>query len=210
MARLLNNPFGNISGKAGSIVFKRNKNGIYISTLPTPSLQKPSAAQSLQQSKMTIVMRFLQALKFLFKSSYFPLDPKKSAFNHAKSYYLKEALIHTPVGYGINYAKAIVSYGTIRVPEQVHAHRPAADHLELHWLAQSGQAFASTKDQVLLVLYHEKTQEVYFQTQAGLRADAYLNFSIPKKWQTLPFHLWMGYIQPEAKRASVSVYLGEF
>ncbi|WP_121666558.1 DUF6266 family protein [Mesonia aquimarina] len=210
MARLLNNPFGNISGKAASIVFKRNKNGTYISTLPTPTLKPPSTAQSLQQSKMTIVMRFLQALKFLFKSSYFPLHPKKSAFNHAKSYYLKEALTHTPDGYEINYAKAIVSYGTIRVPEQVHAQRPAADHLELQWLAQTRQAFASAKDQVLLVLYQEKTQEVYFQTQAGFREDAYINFSIPKKWQVFTFHLWMAYIQPEAKQASVSVYLGEF
>lgn len=59
MARLINNPLGGISGKAGSVVFKKTKYGTYMSSLPSVNSKNASTLQQQQQSKMKMVMHFL-------------------------------------------------------------------------------------------------------------------------------------------------------
>ena len=94
MARLLNNPLGSISGKAGTLVFKKTKTyGNFISSLPVPSNKKPSEPQLLQRNKMKVIMHFLGYLKHILKLLFSPNRPTSASFHFIKSYYRSMAYI---------------------------------------------------------------------------------------------------------------------
>src|SRR5690606_7744449 len=119
MARISKSLIGELSGKAGGLVFKTGKNGNYVSSLPMPTTKKPSAVQQLQRHKMTVVMDFLKPLFPFLRETYYPFQQNKSGFHAAKSYYLKEALIMDNGVYTINYSKALVSFGDVLAMEGI-------------------------------------------------------------------------------------------
>ncbi|WP_146228886.1 DUF6266 family protein [Mesonia sp. K7] len=211
MARIINHPFGKISGKAGTLVFKKSKQGIYISALPSPSTKKPSSLQQLQQSKMKMVMHFLKPLQNILSKTYFPLRQNPLAFHQIKSYYLRHALKPVGEGYAIDYAQCLLGYGELRPPEQVTAQRPGTNKIKLAWEPQLGQALAQQDDPLFAVLYHEASHLFYFVPKVAKRVDGTASLKLPKKWRDFSnLHLWVGCARSEEKKASMSLYVGKF
>ena len=70
MARIINHPLGELSGKVGAVVFKKTKYGSYLSSVPSGPPPKASALQELQQSKMKAVMHFLTPLRVILKHTF--------------------------------------------------------------------------------------------------------------------------------------------
>ncbi|WP_146228859.1 DUF6266 family protein [Mesonia sp. K7] len=210
MARLIKSPLGEISGKAGGLVFKKTKYGIYLSSLPNFSHKKVSQLQQLQQNKMKVVMHFLKPLQNILSKTYFPLRQNSLAFHQIKSYYLRHALKPMEKAYAIDYAKCLMSYGELRPPEQVTAQRPVTDTIVLTWEPQLGQALAQSNDPLFAVLYHEAAHLFYFIPKVAGRVDGTGTLKLHQKWANFSnLHLWVGYARTEEKRASVSVYVGE-
>lgn len=211
MARIQKSLIGELSGKAGGLVFKTGKNGNYISSLPTPTNKKPTAEQQLQRNKMAVVMDFLRPLQFLIKEVYFPFQQNKSGFHAAKSYYLKEAVVIEHGAYSIHYPKALVSFGDVRGLEGLYVVPDAANYtISLQWIDNSHQAMASADDELLVVCYAPKTQELYYQTNVAQRADGQVSISLDASWQTMDIHLWAGFQSADQLRASPSSYGGSF
>lgn len=211
MARINKSLIGELSGKAGGLVFKTGKNGNYVSSLPTPTTKKPSAEQQLQRNKMTVVMDFLRPLQFLIKEAYFPFQQNKSGFHAAKSYYLKEAVVMEQDVYSIHYPKALVSFGDVLGLEGLHVVTDAATFsIALHWTDNSHQAMAETDDKLLVVCYAPDTQELFYQTKVAERADGQVSITLDSSWQTTNIHLWAGFQSTEQLRASPSSYGGVF
>ncbi|MDR6300677.1 DUF6266 family protein [Mesonia maritima] len=209
MARIINNPLGDLSGKAGSVVFKKTKYGTYISSLPNVNSQKSSTLQKKQQSKMKTVMHFLTPLQWILKNTYFPLQQNSPTFNHIKSYYLRHALTSNGEGYHITYSQCLLSYGDLRIPEQVELQREESQ-VHLTWQPQVEQAMAKADDQLFVVVYQPDLHQFYFVEQLAERQAGQATFAIPEVWSpTAEFHGWVGYYRPQEQQASLSVYLGE-
>jgi hypothetical protein len=211
MARIQKSLIGELSGKAGGLVFKTGKNGNYISSLPTPTNKKPTAEQQLQRNKMTVVMDFLRPLQFLIKEVYFPFQQNKSGFHAAKSYYLKEAVVMEHDAYSIHYTKALVSFGDVRGLEGLYmVPDGAAYSISLQWSDNSQQAMASVDDLLLVVCYAPETQDLFYQTKLAKRADGQVSITLDASWQAKMVHLWAGYQSADQLRASPSSYGGTF
>ncbi|WP_188438888.1 DUF6266 family protein [Planktosalinus lacus] len=212
MAIITNNPFGSMSGSVGELVMKTNKHGKQIvSAKPDMSRVKPSVVQKIQRNKLKVAMEFLSPLSGLMKIAYKPFRKNTSGFDAAKSYFLKEALIPTDDGYIIDYGKAMVTFGDLRIPEGIHMVIDEDDEgfaINLQWEDNTHQALAYPEDTLLLVLHvPEDGRFIYYRdiaTRVSLSASIYLE----NYWKTKELQLWMAFMQPEAERASPSVYLG--
>lgn len=210
MARLLNNPLGSISGKAGTLVFKKTKHGNFISSLPVPSNKKPSEPQLLQRNKMKVIMHFLGPLKHILKLLFSPNRPTSASFHFIKSYYLLHGLHFGTQGYEINYATSLMSYGDLRPPEQAFAQWDGAQEVLLEWNPQSEQALAHAEDYLFAVVYHPPTHQFFFAPQLAVRNEGQTSFLLPSPWSSFTsYKLWIGFHQLEAQKASMSVYMGE-
>jgi hypothetical protein len=201
MARLTDNLLGKISGKAGSLLFKRTKKGTVITSLPQHT-KKPSVPQQIQRNKMKVVMRFLTRLKPLFAEN-------AVGFHSIKSYYLRHAVRWEGETHAIDYSKALVCLGTIRPPEEAYAERITPNKLHITWAPQCEQAMANCKDQLLVVLYHPASHRFFFATCLAKREAGHFTLLLPSMWQPLSFHTWIGFSAKDAQQASLSVHLGE-
>jgi len=209
MARIIKSPIGELSGKAGGLVFKTGKNGNYVSSLPTPTTAKPSVGQQLQRSKMTVIMEFLSPLQKLIQEHYFPFQKKKAGFHAATSYYLREAVSMQNGDYTINYLKALLSYGDLLVIDDLQISVDTDNEgIVLKWTDNSGQAMAYPDDQLLVVCHAPKTGLNLYGTIVAQRADEQAFYKIGPSNTPTEYHVWAGFCRPEQKRASPSIYGG--
>ena len=209
MARIINHPLGELSGKVGAVVFKKTKYGSYLSSVPSGPPPKASALQELQQSKMKAVMHFLTPLRVILKHTFFPLAQRTPTFNVIKSYYLRNAVTPSDVGYRMAYSKCLMSYGDLRIPEEVTANWNPGQPVQVSWNPQVTQAMAQADDVLFAVVYQPEVHQFYFVEHLANREAAQAEFSLPEVWSAYPeFHLWTGYYRPEEQQASLSVYLG--
>lgn len=209
MARVIKNPFGELSGKVGTVVFKKGKNGAYISSLPTSTRHKPSVLQERQRLKMTTVMDFLKPLQQLFKEAYFPFEANKSGFHAAKSYYLREVVL--PVGdtFEIDYPKALVSFGDLRPAVDVQLISDTNQHqLRLQWTDNSAQAMAYADDCLIVVIYTPQSNKMMYRTDLALRANGEATIDFNVLQESTNVHVWIGFYRPNKQRASMSTYAG--
>ena len=165
--------------------------------------------QELQQSKMKAVMHFLTPLRVILKHTFFPLAQRTPTFNVIKSYYLRNAVTPSDVGYRMAYAKCLMSYGDLRMPEEVSLNGDAGQLVELSWNPQVTQAMAQADDVLFAVVYQPELHQFYFVEHVAERQAGQGQFTLPEVWSAYTaFHLWTGYYRPEAQQASLSVYLG--
>ena len=104
MARIINHPLGELSGKVGAVVFKKTKYGSYLSSVPSGPPPKASALQELQQSKMKAVMHFLTPLRVILKHTFFHVKKIQQSifdmqlilniFDHTKHQVMKKMGLH--------------------------------------------------------------------------------------------------------------------
>lgn len=209
MARITKSPIGELSGKAGGLVFKTGKNGNYVSSLPVHRNNKPSPVQQLQRDKMTTVMEFMRPFQWAFRDFYFPFQKNKSGFHAAKSYYLKEALLFENEQYVINFSKALLTYGDLRIIENLQL-TPDAEHhtLQLQWTNNSTQALAYPEDALLVLFYAPESNQHFYFSKLARRADETAVCTLNNQ-QATEYHVWVGFYQPEQQRASPSVYGGK-
>ncbi|WP_121667980.1 DUF6266 family protein [Mesonia aquimarina] len=210
MARLIDNPLGSLSGKAGSLVFKKGKYGNYVCSLPSPSTAKRTKPQQLQQSKMKAVMHFLKPARMILNKTYFPLQKNKPVFNSLKSYYLRHGVISNKNGYTIDYSRCLMSYGDLRIPEHLQLQRIGSLGVNVTWSANNDQALANKNDRLFAIVYQPDTHKFKLFDNLGFRKSKNGHFVLPEVWSSFTdFHLWIGYLCPKQENASISVYMGQ-
>lgn len=210
MARIVKSPIGELSGKAGGLVFKTGKNGNYVSSLPVHTNKKPSPVQQLQRDKMTVVMEFMRPFQWAFREYYFPFQQNKSGFHAAKSYHLKEALKFEDGIYSIHYPKTQLTYGDLRIIENLEVEADAVNKsLKFKWKDNSDQSMAYPEDALLLLFYSEKSKSRFFYLQEARRSDGVLEYNV-KSSNGDAYHVWASFYQADMQRASPSVYAGCF
>jgi len=214
MAILKSNPFGPMSGKLANMNLRYNKKTKQQQLNPNPDMSrvKPSPLQKLQRRKMSMAMAFLSPLSGLMKEAFMPFRKNKEGFDVAKSYFMKEALLPAEGGdFAIDYAKVLVTFGDLRIPEGILIDvDETIEKLEitLHWEDNTHQAMAYPDDSLLLVMnVTGRPRFFYFKNKAN-RDSLSVTVSLPRSKEPEEHHLWMAFVRPEEKRASPSVYLG--
>ena len=217
MARVVKNPFGELSGKVGELVFKKGKNGAYISMVPSPTKKKPSVLQERQRLKMTTVMDFLKPLKRLLQEAYFPFASNASGFHAAKSYYLREVVMPVNETFSIDYPKAPVTFGDLRPPANVQltaGNTPSTNsvgdkQLHLSWTNNSDQAMAYPDDVLIVVTHIPERSITNIRYDLAVRAQGKATLQLGMYAPGAVTHVWLGFYRPQEQRASMSTYAGK-
>ncbi len=212
MAIIKDSPLGSLSGKLGDLTFRKNKYGTTtVSKKPDMSRVKPSVVQKFQRSKMKVAMDFLSPLSGLMKDFYMPFRANRAGFDSAKSYIMKEALLNTEEGYVIDYGKAMISFGDLRIPEGIHIHLEEDNEgfdIHLQWEDNTRQAMAYPDDSLLVVIHVPEDGRYIYYRDITQRGSLGASIRLEKYWKTRELQLWMAFVRPDEKRASPSVYLG--
>jgi hypothetical protein len=104
---------GGFSGKVGNVVGGTWKGVDYMRSKASRRNFKPTQPQLEQQLKFALVVRFVQTITSLVEISFGNFAVRKSGFNSAVSYTLKNAVAGAYPVYTIQYADALVSRGDL-------------------------------------------------------------------------------------------------
>ena len=210
MATINQGILGGFSGKIGNVVGRTWRGKNVLRSAPRKSTKPISAAQQRQRDKFKCVLQFLTPLKGILTETFGANVGSKTPFNHAMSYHMKEAVIHTPTGFTMEYAKVLVAMGGLCGLENSVVQSATAHSLQITWQDNSTQGLAYPTDAFLVVAYAPSIHSFEYFKGNSLREteQAILNFTAPFYGETV--HLWASFTNNNKALTATSRYLGAF
>jgi hypothetical protein len=198
---------GGFEGKVGTVVGGRWKGIDYMRHKGRKSKKPFTLAQLDQQAKFSLVSKFIATLnKLLMKS--FRDTPGLTGTNVAFKYNFDTAIIGIYPAYDLDYTKILISKGELHNGQLPTAVAGAPGIVQFNWTDNSGNTFANTDDNAIMVVYcPELSQSVYTKTgperNAATAALNVSNFS-GKTVQT-----WLSFISADGLTYATSIFTGE-
>lgn len=199
---------GGFSGKVGNVVGYRWRGRNFMRSLPQGGTDAPTENQLLQRSKFKLVIKFLSPFKGFLSTYFGKKQGDKSPFNLAVSYHLTEAVLETPQGLELDYARVLISRGDLRGLETPAVLAQANQELVFTWTDNSGQGDAYPED-AFTTLVFEPVSNIY-QLYEGIatRQDGTVTVTLPAYLAGLEVQVWATFVNPTLDKAAISSYLG--
>lgn len=118
-----------------------------------------------------MTLNFLRAIVPLLRVGFVNYASKQTAFNAAMSYNMKNAVKGSGLDLSIDYAKVLVSRGSL-MPVFNAKSTIDADKVTFSWDDNSRIGDARGTDAVMLLVYNKDKGEAVYLTSAATRADA--------------------------------------
>lgn len=208
MATVDKGVLGGFSGKVGSVVGFQWRGITVMRSLPQKNNRPPSEAQLLLRQRFRLVMGFLTPLKPIVTRFYEEAQGSSSPFNLATSYHLKQAVQLVDGAYVVDYPKVLISKGYLAWMEATGLSAEPGGNLSLSWEDNSGQAFASEDDKLLVSVYAPALNKFELFIPAALRADQAVTLSLPPSFSGQQIQCWATFVTHTEKAAATSTYLG--
>ena len=113
MGKIKQGILGGFSGKVGSVIGSSWK-GISYMRGKAVSIKNPQTLQQMRQrNKFALALSVLQPIVAFIRVGFKRYAYKKSEFNAAMSYTIKNAIVGTYPNYEIDFSKLLVSRGTL-------------------------------------------------------------------------------------------------
>ncbi|MGQ7870911.1 DUF6266 family protein, partial [Sunxiuqinia sp. sy24] len=152
---------GGFSGKVGTVIGGSWKGIDYMRSKPVSVANPRTPAQVDQRTKFVTVLNFLQPLTSFLRTGFKDYAVKMSAFNAAMSYTIQNAVSGTYPEYGIAYADALVSRGSLTGALNPSIQATIPGQIDFSWVDNSGTGTALATDKAMLVIYNSaKNQAV--------------------------------------------------
>jgi len=170
---------GGVSGKVGNIVGGSWKGIDYLRILPASVANPKTAKQINQRAKFMTVIKFLQPLTDFIRIGFKAYAIRMSAFNAAMSYNFKNAVIGVYPDYDIDYAKVLLSHGSLTAVYNASCATAGDKLVKLNWVNNTGNGTALAGDKVMVVIYNVLFQEVVYLIDAAIRSDGTAEVEVP-------------------------------
>ncbi len=205
MARLKTNILDAATGKIGNVVVYEMYGKTYIRSKPSGYKDKQSIAQLAQRQKMTLTNAFLRPFKELIKVTFAHEAIGRSAFHAAKSFNLKNAIEGTYPDQIISPEKAVLSTGSILLPENVLLTKKE-DGLFFEW-NPSYHPHASHLDTLVVMARERERHFVKYRVTGAQRSDQSYFWPMDLfKYGTID--VWIAYRSHKEDDMSETLYLG--
>jgi len=207
MGKIKQGILGGFSGKVGSVVGSSWK-GISYMRGKAVSIKNPQTLQQMKQrNKFALALSVLQPLVAFIRVGFKRYAYKKSEFNAAMSYNIKNAIVGTYPNYEIDYSKLLVSRGTLTGANSVTAEE-APGKISLTWENNSGIGEAKPTDKSLVVAINPVKGEAAYLTDGAPRADQAEELLVSPYWAGDEVEVYMAFISENGKDVATSVYCG--
>lgn len=214
MATLKNGILGGVRGKIGNVVGS-SWNGIdYLKTLPSHYTDAKTEVQVSNRSKFLRVIRFLQPITEFIRVGFKSQAVKKTAFNAATAYHYHNAITGEYPDIVMDFTKVMVSRGNLTGAYNAGAASSTPAKIQLSWMDNSGGGSAKSDDVAMVVVYHPQLLESHFTLNAGSRADAGAELTLPQSFSGGKVEVYLGFMALDAlgsqamKSVSNSAYVG--
>ncbi len=199
---------GGFSGKVGTVI-GGTWNGItYMRGIAPRHSDAQTEPQLNQRMKFAVTMKFLQPVSQFLKIGFKNYAVKMTAINAAFSYNFHAALQGTYPNLTIDYAKALLAYGTLTPALNPVVTSSVAGTVTFAWDDNAEEIGASPLDRTLIVVYNAtKNQAVYI---AGLtdRATGTQTVILPNSFSADTVQCYIAFISIDEQLVSDSLFAG--
>jgi hypothetical protein len=199
---------GGFSGKVGSVVGVRWRGKNVMRTVPQRGSYTPTAKQEEQRIKFKTVIGFLSPIVDVLNLYYGNPQSDKSRFNLATSYHLKNAVVSSPAGMVMDYAKVVISKGDLRGIDSGTLAAAAGQTLNFGWQDNSGQGKATATDTFFVVVYLPDLNLFYTNLDVATRDATTATVTLPDFMAGSEVEVWASFSKSEANFAAISTYMG--
>ncbi|GAA4802142.1 hypothetical protein GCM10023231_33850 [Olivibacter ginsenosidimutans] len=200
---------GSFRGKAGSVIGSGWKKIDYIKGRPRRYKNKgnPSAAQSLQQKKFTLLNQFFKPVSHILTIGFGSALQKSTARNAAFRYNYDHAFLFAGEEPSLNYSALKFSHGSLFPPGQEKAVMLNGE-IKITWNTKTYGLSGGLDDEVHIILYIPSIDQFVLVRPTALRYSGEASFAMEnfgEKGELI--HLWMFLCDSQRKRVSPTVYL---
>ena len=199
---------GGFSGKVGNVVGSRWRGKNVMRSLPQRGNYTPTEKQEEQRLKFKTVIGFLTPLVGILSRFFGSPQGDKSRANLATSYHLKNAVLETPEGMVMDYAKVLVSKGELRGIASGTVAAAAGHILNFGWQDNSGQGKATATDTLMVVVYAPDLNLFFTDTSVATRDAASASVTLPDFMASFEVEVWASFTKPDTNFAAMSTYMG--
>lgn len=199
---------GGFSGKVGNVVGSRWRGKNVMRSLPQRGNYTPTEKQEEQRLKFKTVIGFLTPLVGILSRFFGSPQGDKSRANLATSYHLKNAVLETPEGMVMDYAKVLVSKGELRGIASGTVAAAAGHILNFGWQDNSGQGKATATDTLMVVVYAPDLNLFFTDTSVATRDAASASITLPDFMASFEVEVWASFTKPDTNFAAMSTYMG--
>ena len=198
---------GGFSGKVGNVVGSRWRGKNVMRSLPQRGNYTATAKQEEQRLKFKTVIGFLTPLVGILSRFFGSPQGDKSRANLATSYHLKNAVIETPEGMEMDYAKVLISKGELRGIAGGAVAAAAGRLLNFTWQDNSGQGKATATDILMVVVYAPDLNLFYTNEAVDTRDATAASVTLPAFMLGFEVEVWATFTKPETNFAAMSTYM---
>ena len=199
---------GGFSGKVGNVVGTRWRGKNVMRSLPQRGNYTPTAKQEEQRQKFKTVIGFLRPIVEVLTLYFGNAQGDKSRSNVATSYHLKNAVVSSPLGMVMDYAKVLISKGDLRGIDGGTLTAGAAQTLVFGWQDNSGQGKATATDALMVVVYAPDLNLFYNNLAVATRDATTATVTLPLFMTGFEVEVWASFSKPDTNFAAISTYMG--
>jgi Family of unknown function (DUF6266) len=198
---------GGFSGKVGNVVGGNWKGIDYMRSKAARRNFKPTQPQLEQQLKFALAVRFIQTFTALVEMSFGDFAVRKTGFNSAVSYTLKNAVTGTYPVFNIQFADVLVSRGDLPNVLAPAVTVAAGSLVTWAWTDNSGVGIARPTDKALLVVHCPALNQSIYTTGSALRSALTDSLNLAS-FSGQDVHCWIGFISEDGQNVASSLYNG--
>ena len=199
---------GGFSGKVGNVVGGNWKGIDYMRVKPANVANPRTEGQVNQRTKFTAALQFLQPMKDFIKVGFKGYAVKKTEFNSAMSYLLKNAITGVAPDFVIDYPAALISRGSLTGSLNAALDVATAGSAGFSWDDNTGSGNALATDKAMLLIYNESKGEVIFTTAGAARSVGAQNLVLPDEYSGDTVRAYIAFVKEDGTEVSNSTYIG--
>ena len=207
MGKIKQGILGGFSGKVGSVVGGSWKGINYMRGKAT-SIKNPQTLQQMKQrNKFALALSVLQPITAFVRVGFKRYAHRKSEFNAAMSYTVKNAIVGTYPDYEIDYSKLLVARGTLTGANSATA-TPQMGKIRIAWGDNSGIGEAQPTDKSLAVAINPAKGEAAYLTDGAQRSVGSEDLIVSPFWSGDEVEVYLAFISENGKDVATSAYCG--
>ena len=205
MSTFESSTFGRISGHHGTAVAMKSKstgkNYLRLYAIPTDAR---TAKQLAQRAKFGMVNSNLSCMRKLFATTF----GSRQGINEAVSLAFKTAITGTYPDYSIDYAKLVMSLGSVNGTGQISVTKTLGTKVHLQWDTTQGTE-STPDDGVNLIFLNTVTKTAILKKDFAIRSVGIAEVELPVIWEGAEIHCWIYFTTPDDSLTSTSQYVNQ-
>lgn len=207
MGKIKQGILGGFSGKVGSVIGS-SWNGKSYMRGKAVSIKNPNTAkQQMTRAKFTLAISTLRPVAPFIRIGFKGYANGKTAYNAAMSYTFKNAITGEFPEYSIDYAKLLVSRGSLAGANSFDV-ESTSGKIKISWDDNSDMGNARLSDIAMIAIINPGKGEASYITEGAPRSFGYEEVPVNQFWTGDEVEVYLSFISEDEKQISNSTYCG--